>query len=61
MKRLAKAFNAQDFAILAGLAGIAGGLAAFDWRLSLVVTGSLILGLTVWGIKSGNSNQPGSS
>jgi len=58
---LAEAFGMQDCAILAGISAIAGGLAAFDWRVSLVVTGALVLGLTVWGVKSGNSNKPGSA
>ena len=59
MNRLRDMFGLQDVALLVSMGLIGGGVAAFDWRVALVVTGGLILGLTVWGLKNGNNNQPG--
>lgn len=39
----------NDLAFFIGLALLAGGLGAYDWRLALVVCGTLLLIVGLWG------------
>lgn len=42
-------FDLSDVVFLVGLVLLAIGLAAYDWRLALVVCGALLLILGLWG------------
>ncbi len=43
----------QDVLVVVGLAMLAGGLAAFDWRLALVVCGAVLLAVGLTGAMRG--------
>lgn len=45
--------DANDVAFVLGLAMVAGGLGAYDWRLASVVCGAVLLIVGLWGAYRG--------